>query len=69
MHRTIYLHTLNSNHYNPVLRYTYDNRFLHQGLKLHVPLPWDVEGRKEVTNQAHEDWNVVCDDLGCVEVP
>lgn len=37
-------------------------------LKVEVPLPGDVQGWEQVSNQPHEDRQVVCHNLGDVEV-
>lgn len=37
-------------------------------LKVEVPLPGDVQGWEEISDQPHEDGQVICHDLGDVEV-
>lgn len=37
-------------------------------LEAEIPLPGDVQGWEQVSNQPHEDGQVVCYDLGDVEV-
>lgn len=39
-----------------------------QGFEVEVSPPRDIQGRKEVPNQAHEHWHIIGHDLGDVEV-
>mmetsp|Transcript_12959 Transcript_12959/g.30929 ORF Transcript_12959/g.30929 Transcript_12959/m.30929 type:complete len:662 (+) Transcript_12959:973-2958(+) len=45
-----------------------DTRLLHDGLELHVSLPGRVDARKEIRQEAGEDDQIVCDDLGDVGI-
>ena len=46
----------------------YQGRLFHESFKVHVTLSWDIQGREEITDQSHEDRNVIRDDLGDVKV-
>lgn len=37
-------------------------------LKVHVSLTWHIESWEEIRDQTHEDWQVINDDLGNVEI-
>lgn len=45
------------------------DRFPNHNFKVHVSPPGDIQSRKEVTNQTHEHWHVICHNLGDIEVP
>ena len=48
--------------------YTYQGRLFHESFKVHVTLSWYIQSRKEITDQSHEDRNVIRDDLRDVKV-
>lgn len=37
-------------------------------LKVHVSLTWHIESWEEIRDQTHEDWQVINDDLGNIEI-
>lgn len=43
-------------------------RLPHHSFKVEVSPPRDIQGRKEVPDQAHEHWHVISHDLGDVEI-
>lgn len=46
----------------------YQGRLFHKSFKVHVTLSWYIQSREEITDQSHEDRNVIRDDLRDVKV-
>ena len=46
----------------------YQYRLLDTFFKLHIPLSWDIKGWEQVTNQPHNDGDIIGDNLGQIEV-
>lgn len=47
---------------------TYQGRLFHESFEVHVTLSWYIQSREEITDQSHEDRNVISDDLRDVKV-
>ena len=48
--------------------HTHHNRLFHILLKLGVPLSRHIQSRKQVSNQTHDNGNIIRDNLGQVEI-
>ena len=46
----------------------YQGRLFHESFKVHVTLSWYIQSREEITDQSHEDRNVICHDLRDIKV-
>ena len=47
---------------------SYQGRLLHESFEVHVTLSWYIQSREEITDQSHEDRNVIRHDLRDVKV-